>query len=88
MARTNDINNDLVLVSPDDDSNIDKSRHSVSLTAKPDDPLSFSPVKHDLENQVDPVFHSDTDTETIGRQIELEAGNSIKYRTCSWQKVN
>lgn len=24
---------------------------------------------------------------TIGKQMELEAGNAIKYRTCSWKKV-
>lgn len=24
---------------------------------------------------------------TVGKQRELEANNSIKYRTCSWQKV-
>lgn len=24
---------------------------------------------------------------TVGKQLELEATNSIKYRTCSWQKV-
>ena len=30
---------------------------------------------------------SDSDSGEIGRQIELEAENSIKYRTCSWQKV-
>lgn len=23
----------------------------------------------------------------IGKQMELEAGNAIQYRTCSWQKV-
>lgn len=23
----------------------------------------------------------------IGRQIEMEADNAIKYRTCTWQKV-
>jgi hypothetical protein len=23
----------------------------------------------------------------VGKQIELEAGNAIQYRTCSWQKV-
>lgn len=27
-------------------------------------------------------------TESIGRQIEMESENTIKYRTCSWQKVN
>ena len=31
---------------------------------------------------------SDTDSQlTVGKQLELEATNSIKYRTCSWQKV-
>lgn len=24
----------------------------------------------------------------IGKQMEMEAGNAIKYRTCSWQKVS
>lgn len=24
----------------------------------------------------------------VGKQVELEAGNEIQYRTCSWQKVN
>lgn len=31
---------------------------------------------------------SDQDSELgVGKQLELEATNSIKYRTCSWQKV-
>ena len=25
---------------------------------------------------------------SVGKQMELESTNSIKYRTCSWQKVN
>lgn len=29
-----------------------------------------------------------TDTDiSIGKQMEMEADNAIKYRTCSWQKV-
>lgn len=24
---------------------------------------------------------------SVGKQMELEAGNAIKYRTCSWPKV-
>ena len=24
---------------------------------------------------------------SIGKQMEMEAGNAIKYRTCSWPKV-
>ncbi len=31
---------------------------------------------------------SETDSQlSVGKQLELEATNSIKYRTCSWQKV-
>lgn len=30
----------------------------------------------------------DVDRATIGKQLELEAENAIKYRTCSWQKVS
>ncbi len=34
------------------------------------------------------VGESDTDSQlSVGKQLELEATNSIKYRTCSWQKV-
>lgn len=44
-----------------------------------------------LEDQTDSSKRagnlSDSEGEGVGRQIELEAGNSIKYRTCSWQKT-
>lgn len=33
---------------------------------------------------------SDTDEDSVvsvGKQVEMEASNAIKYRTCSWQKV-
>ena len=31
---------------------------------------------------------SDVDSQiSVGKQLELEQTNSIKYRTCSWQKV-
>jgi hypothetical protein len=33
------------------------------------------------------AIDSSSTTESIGRQIELESDNTIKYRTCSWQKV-
>lgn len=26
-------------------------------------------------------------SDILGKQIELEAGNALQYRTCSWQKV-
>lgn len=37
-----------------------------------------------------PGVVADSDAESVisvGRQMELEKNNSIKYRTCSWQKV-
>ena len=55
-----------------------------------DSPKSEKLKEQDLENQgYDPTsatVQSDSE-ESVGRQIELEAENSIKYRTCSWQKV-
>ena len=33
---------------------------------------------------------TDTDDDSVmsvGKQMEMEASNAIKYRTCSWQKV-
>lgn len=29
----------------------------------------------------------DSGSDTVGKQVELESDNAIKYRTCSWQKV-
>ena len=41
-------------------------------------------------NRIAPLMRgtSDSDSDvTVGKQLELESTNSIKYRTCSWQKV-
>ena len=35
-----------------------------------------------------PPGSDDDSGDDIGRLVELEAENAIKYRTCSWQKVN
>jgi hypothetical protein len=32
-------------------------------------------------------FESDASSDILGKQIELEEGNALKYRTCSWPKV-
>lgn len=32
--------------------------------------------------------NDDTGSDILGKQIELEAGNDIQYRTCSWPKVS
>jgi len=31
---------------------------------------------------------ADSGSDILGKQIELEAGNDIQYKTCSWQKVS
>ncbi|PYH44442.1 putative neutral amino acid permease [Aspergillus saccharolyticus JOP 1030-1] len=54
----------------------------------PDHNTLTDEMKHsDLENQkYQPGSSSDSEGE-VDRQIQLEAENSIKYRTCSWQKT-
>ena len=34
------------------------------------------------------LSESDSDSIGVGKQVELEANNAIKYRTCSWPKVS
>lgn len=44
-----------------------------------------------LNRVADPVVLGDSDVDSahiVTKQLELEASNSIKYRTCSWEKVN
>lgn len=61
-------------------------RLSSSASENGDPPLCKS--KLDPESQIPQgAINSDSESGDVGRQIELEAGNSIKYRTCSWQKV-
>ena len=39
-------------------------------------------------SRIDKPLDSDTDSSlSVGKQIELEASNAIKYRSCSWPKV-
>jgi len=44
----------------------------------------IAPVLPHLSNY---DFGDDSGSDILGKQIELEADNAIKYRTCSWQKV-
>lgn len=41
-------------------------------------PSRFGPINAGLD---------DEDRADVGKQLALEADNSIRYRTCSWQKV-
>lgn len=62
----------------------------------------FSPYHYDTERQssaivgrkggrigppLDGTVGSDDDSINVSKQMELEAENSIKYRTCTWQKT-
>ena len=51
------------------------------------DKYDTDPKVKDVERDLDQIDSNSTGAR-IGRQIEMEAENGIKYRTCSWQKVN
>lgn len=67
---------------------------SLNSQEKDEKDLQFNP-HYDEENP--PCRHSRVaplhagldadDRASVGKQVELEAENAIKYRTCSWQKV-
>lgn len=57
-----------------------RSRHDKSVGGR------IAPVLPHLRGY---DFGSDDDgADILGKQIELEAGNQLQYRTCSWQKVS
>jgi len=48
------------------------------------------PITKSISGNAGGGVSDDDMTETsvsVGKQMELESGNSIKYRTCSWRKV-
>ena len=45
------------------------------------------PVTKSISGSVAGLYEDDDEGMTIGKQLELEEGNAIKYRTCSWPKV-
>jgi hypothetical protein len=57
------------------------------------DSNSSNDVKDDVElGRLEKPSRKDIDDSsdesiTVGKQMELEAENAIKYRTCSWPKV-
>lgn len=52
------------------------------------DPESNNEKGRKMSRVAGVLGESDTDSSlSVGKQLELEATNSIKYRTCSWQKV-
>lgn len=45
------------------------------------------PVTKSISGDLATADDSTDASDAIGKQMEMEAGNAIKYRTCSWQKV-
>ena len=79
-----------------DGRNVDNTTHEVD----PNSPIKDEGQYYDTESNEDKggrkmsriagVMGGDVDQNSelgVGKQLELEATNSIKYRTCSWQKV-
>lgn len=72
---------------------VQDTTQSLDASPNPDLGYGFDPEKGEQkERKMSRVggvgAPADTDSQlSVGRQLELEATNSIKYRTCSWQKV-
>lgn len=66
----------------------DERRVSSPTSEKDNLPDSHDKLKYNEQSDVENRAGATSDSEgEIGRQIELESENTIKYRTCSWQKV-
>ena len=73
------------------------ARHFEEGATKNDKDGGKAKNDHDVESQM--LSHGNTrrallhagpradDRASVEKQLELEAENAIKYRTCSWQKV-
>lgn len=86
MARPNELQNP---VSWDHDRDHDNSLELSDKSEQEPELKDFDiegQGRRGSQHNVTAVDGSST-TESIGRQIEMESENTIKYRTCSWQKV-
>jgi hypothetical protein len=69
---------------PDLEANGEKSKPGYSRSNKSAGPR-IAPVLPHLEAY--DFGNDDSGSDILGKQIELDVGSDIKYRTCSWQKV-
>lgn len=75
----------------DHDVAVDNSYHPDRLQESEYDPERTREKPRKMSRVVAPILLADSDAESansVGKQLQLEAENQIKYRTCSWQKVN
>lgn len=75
---------------------VDNTTHDLDLNSPIKDEGQYYDAESNGEkggrkmSRVAGVIDGEADEESeqsVGKQLELEATNSIKYRTCSWQKV-
>ena len=72
---------------------VEDNTHDIDASPNPEKPYGFDAEKGEDKGRkmsrvggADVIADSDSQL-SVGRQVELEASNAIKYRTCSWQKV-
>ena len=72
---------------------VEDTTQEIDTSPNPEGTYGFDPEKGgERERKMSRVggagVIADTDSQlSVGKQLELEATNSIKYRTCTWQKV-
>lgn len=70
-----------------------KGGELISSAAEPDSALeadmAYKPKSGRIADSLITIVAAPSEEASLsgGQQIELEASNAIKYRTCSWQKV-
>ena len=52
------------------------------------EPRKMSRIDRPITSSITGRNSIDNADVSVGQQMEAEAGNAIKYRTCSWQKVS
>lgn len=76
--------------------NVDNTTHEIDPNSVTKEEGQFYDAESNEEkggrkmSRIAGVMGGDSDQDSqlgVGKQLELEATNSIKYRTCSWQKV-
>lgn len=76
--------------------NVDNTTHEIDPNSAIKEEVPFYDAESNGEkggrkmSRVAGVMGGESDQDSqlgVGKQLELEATNAIKYRTCSWQKV-
>ena len=72
---------------------VDNTNQDLDPSSSPDEKAYYDPEAQDDKGRkmsriaAPGSLTGETDKLDVGRQMELEATNSIKYRTCSWPKT-